>query len=83
MNKKITLIEGEQIISNDIEVAETMNNFFSNVVKSLDIQEYNGEFLPDSDMTVTENAILKFKNHPSIHLAIKRMRKHPKKTTDL
>ena len=66
MNKKITLIEGDKILSNDIEVAETMNDFFSNAVKSLDIQEYNGEFLPDSDMTMTENAILKFKNHPSI-----------------
>ena len=35
---KITLLEGNNIISKDEEVAETTNTFFSNVVKELDIK---------------------------------------------
>ena len=35
---KITLLEGNNIISKDEEVVETMNTFFSNVVKVLDIK---------------------------------------------
>ena len=38
-NKQITLIEGGEIISEDIEVAERLSNYFENAVKSLDILE--------------------------------------------
>ena len=66
INKKITLIEGDKIISSDTEVAETLNDFFANAFKQLDIKEYNNDFLPIKDMDATANAILKFKDHPSI-----------------
>ena len=33
----ITLVEGDEIISEEKEVAETLNNFFANAVKSLNI----------------------------------------------
>ena len=33
----ITLVEGDKIISEEHEVAETLNNFFANAVKSLNI----------------------------------------------
>ena len=39
-NRKITLIDGEKIISNEAEVAEIMNDFFSNAVSKLDIKGY-------------------------------------------
>ena len=36
---KITLIENDKIVSEDIEVANALNIFFSESVKSLDIVE--------------------------------------------
>ena len=38
-SSKITLIEDEKIISNDEEVAETLNNYFVTVTDSLGIIE--------------------------------------------
>ena len=32
---KITLLEGEKVLTDDVEVAETMNYFFSNVTERL------------------------------------------------
>ena len=37
--KQITLLEGEKFISENKEVAEKLNNYFENAVKSLDISE--------------------------------------------
>ena len=39
-SRKITLIESDNIISNDANVAEVMNTHFSNAVDSLDIMGY-------------------------------------------
>ena len=65
-SRKITLIENEKIVSNDTDVAEIMNDFFANAVKLLEIEEYNNDFLPNNEKTEIENAILKFKDHPSV-----------------
>ena len=35
--EKITLVKNEEFISDDVEVANTLNNYFSNVVKNLKI----------------------------------------------
>ena len=71
--KKITLIEGEEIISNNVDVAETMNEFFSNVVSKLDIMGYQTETStidPAESSNIGPDKILhainKFKDHPSI-----------------
>ena len=66
-NNKITLIEGEEIISNDQELAEIFNSYFANVVDNLDIEgfetcDYN--YIPDLDYI--SNIIEKFQNHPSL-----------------
>ena len=37
---KITLIEENEIVSNDENTAQVLNNFFSNIVGSLNIPEY-------------------------------------------
>ena len=36
--EKIPLVENDEIISSDIEVAKTFQNFFSSIVKNLNIQ---------------------------------------------
>ena len=37
-SRKITLVENEEVITDDKEVAETFNTFFDKAVTSLDIQ---------------------------------------------
>ena len=66
--EKINLTENEKMLTSESETAETLNNFFSNIVKKLNIPKFN------SNNSVTENikdpvfkAILKYKNHSSIH----------------
>ena len=39
-SNKITLLEDDEIISKDSEVAETLNLFFSNVVETLNIEGF-------------------------------------------
>ena len=66
-NVKITLAEDSKIINEDKDNPELLNSFISNAVKNLNIPEFS-----DSN-PLTENipypifqAILKYKNHPSI-----------------
>ena len=40
-NEKITLIENNNIIENDEKTATVLSNFFSNVITSLSILQYN------------------------------------------
>ena len=64
---KIVLIEDETIISNDLEVAETMNEFFVSVTDSLGINENSGyENATDGITDPIDKAVHKFSNHPSI-----------------
>ena len=37
--EKIVLVEGERIINDDAEIAQTFNDFFDNAVKSLGLSE--------------------------------------------
>ena len=64
---KINLVENDEILSIDKEIAEAFNNYYSNAVKSLNLQ-CDSEHLSDvSDETdPIERAIKKFKCHPSI-----------------
>ena len=64
---KIVLTEGERIISDDFEVAETMNEFFVTVTDSLGINENFIDENPTDGVTdPVEKAVKKFSNHPSI-----------------
>ena len=65
--QNITLIEGNKIISDKRDVAEKINNFFSNAVPSLNIK------INDENLTNTNNiedpilrSIKKYEKHPSI-----------------
>ena len=39
-NEKYILVEKEEILTNDSSVAKVLNNFFSNIVKTLGISDY-------------------------------------------
>ena len=54
-------------VKTDLETAEALNNFFSNIVQNFDISRYsNGEPLVSNTNDATLIAILKYRNHPSI-----------------
>ena len=40
ISKEITLIEENEIVSNDEDTAQVLNTIFSNIVESLNIPEY-------------------------------------------
>ena len=66
-NESITLVDKEDIISDDDEVARIFNNFFISAVRDLDIN-VNADFLTniegiDDDI---DKACTKYQNHPSI-----------------
>ena len=64
---KITLIEGEEIIFNDYNIAESFNSYFTKVVENLDIEGYvTCDYWYDPELNYIANIIEKFKNHPSI-----------------
>ena len=64
-NNKITLV-GDEIISTDKEVAETLNSFFTNAVSNLKIEGFKTEYCFNPELDKISNVIEKFKNHPSI-----------------
>ena len=66
-NNKITLIENDEIISNETKLAETFNNYFVNIVPSLGIH-INDNLIRDVDYISDPivKIIEKFKDHPSI-----------------
>ena len=65
----ITLVNNENIESNENEVAKTLNDFFSNIVKNYKVPEYQCE--DDLHNRLSSNpvlqAILKYVNHPNIN----------------
>ena len=66
LSKNIRLIEGETIISNDVDVAETLNCFFSNAVKNLNIKGFEtGNVEKDNGSNISKS-VNKFSNHSSI-----------------
>ena len=64
------MVKNEEIICDDVEVANTLNNYFLNFVKNLKIPEnFVTDSLPQSlSRHPTLNAILKYKHHPSMHV---------------
>jgi len=67
LRNKITLIDNENIISDDKIVAEKLNNFFINAVSNLNIHGFDTcEFIYNKASSKISNIKDKFKNHPSI-----------------
>ena len=74
MSEKITLINGDKILSKDEDVAEYFNTYFTNITDSLNIAPTFGEAHEVTEDTsikqLTTMVIQKYCAHPSI-LAIK------------
>ena len=64
--ERITLMENENIISNDKKVAKTFHEFFSNVVKCLNISQNSYLISGTSQIDPVLQSIEKFSKHPSI-----------------
>ena len=63
------LVENNNTISAEIEIAEKLNTFFSNIVKELNIKIKEDLLCDVSDINdPVERAIQKYKNHPSIQM---------------
>ena len=66
-NEKIILVEKEEILTNDSSVAKVLNNFFSNIVKTLGISDYmHSHPLAKEVNDPTLRTIMKYQNHPSV-----------------
>ena len=64
--QKITLVNGQDIITEDDKLAETFSTFFKEAINNLGIEvNINHIEYTDSENTI-ERAIEKYKNHPSI-----------------
>ena len=69
----MTIVQGEEIITEDGENAEILNKFFSNAVKNLKIPEYREAGpLANNISHPIFRAMMKFRNHPSV-IAIKNL----------
>ena len=67
---KISLVHEGNVISDDLELAKTFNNFFGNAVDDLEIKEYEGDH--NLDLTSTDpidSAIMKYQNHQNIKIS--------------
>ena len=56
--RQITLLENDAILTDDKDIAETMNNFFKNITKNLNLKPYEDSSLTDIN-SITSN----FDNH--------------------
>ena len=63
---KINLIENGKNISNDTELCDIFNGFFSNIISELNIPKKYQCFLNDMDSDSIFSVFKAFKNHPSI-----------------
>ena len=70
IKEKILLVEGNNIISNDNDIATVFNEFFNTITDNLNIPMWNINF-PIVSADPVECAIAKFRDHPSI-ITIKR-----------
>ena len=74
--EKINLAENEKMLASESETAETLNNFFSNIVKKLNIPKFNSNNLVKENIKdPVFKPILKYKNHPNM-LAIQKCSKN-------
>ena len=66
--ENIILINNDRIMSDEVEIASTLNDFFSNIIKNLKLLEYYVEEKISHGLSShpTLKAILKYKNHPSM-----------------
>lgn len=66
-DEKITLVEENMIIKPDRETTKVLNNFFSNIIKNLHIQQFNeNDPIYKNINDPFLKAIVRYQNHLSI-----------------
>ena len=71
-NEEITLVDNEKIITNEKYIVKFLNDFFSNISKTLNIpKKDHTDSIVENVRDPTLKVILKYHKHPSI-MAIKR-----------
>ena len=64
-----TLVENEETVSDNKEISETLNNFFSEVVRNLNLPQYHDPTINVDDIAdPVARTVEKYKNQPSIRL---------------
>ena len=66
--EQILLVENEEIISEDSKIAESLNSFFSNIVKILKnpgYRSHNNSLFENVSNPILQ-VVLKYRNHPNI-----------------
>ena len=70
----ITLLEGEELISDDKKVAEILNDYFVNITASLEISEVEENLIETNEFRdPIDVAVNMYKCHPSIQLIKQRV----------
>ena len=65
--EKVTLIEEDGIVERDINTAQILNTFFSNMVNNLKIAKYaNCDPISENINDPVIKSIIKYRNHPGI-----------------
>ena len=66
-SEKIALVDDDELITDEQKVANSLNDFFSSIVNSLNLPEsQNADPLSDNIDHPTLKAITKWRNHPSV-----------------
>ena len=64
---RTSISEKGEILKTDSEIAEALNDFFSNIVKDLNISRYSElDSVAENTTETTLRAIFKYKDHPPI-----------------
>ena len=58
-NEKITIVDGDKMIKSDKETANVLNEFFSNIVTSLNIPQFDQIVLTSEKISESVKAIVK------------------------
>ena len=67
VQKEFILIENDEVITNEYEVAEKMNNFFIDTIENLDIESYAVYNESETNHSnLAEHIVKKYERHPSI-----------------
>ena len=64
--EKMIIIENKEVLSDDLTIAECLNDYFVNITKTIEIQNW-----PEPTMiieNIIDRAIYKYKDHPSIQM---------------
>ena len=62
-----TIVKDKEIIKNDQKNAKVWKNFFSDIIKNLDIPQYNqADLVFHSIKDPVIKAIFKYRNHPTV-----------------